>query len=95
MCCGKQRFNRWPSPVEDFRTWVIRVSPEHIGFISATFEAYDGVATVRTRDSAIGALDLWIMPGQTNVVESILKDFEREFQILHIREEKGHPILSS
>jgi hypothetical protein len=70
------------------------VAPERIGYVSAIFESYEGLAVVRTRDRLTGFVELWIMPGQADTVESILQEFRGEFSVERIREESGHPDLA-
>lgn len=89
-----KRFASWPAVSTETRTLVLRVAPERIGYVSAVFESYEGLAVVRTRDRLTGLLELWIMPGQTAIVESILHEFRAEFSVERIREEAGHPDLA-
>jgi len=89
-----KRFSSWPAPSLETRTLLLRVAPERIGYVSAVFESYEGLAIVRTRDRLTGLVELWIMPGQADAVESILREFRTEFSVEQIREESGHPDLA-
>lgn len=93
MCELKQRFDHWPSVAEGLKTWVLHVPPESIGRIAAIVESHENVLIIRTRDHAMGLIDLWIMPGQESIAASILKELEEDIPIARVREEDGHPDL--
>jgi hypothetical protein len=44
------------------RNLLCRVEPREIAFINAIFEWYHEIATVRTRSSKEGLIELWIAP---------------------------------
>lgn len=85
-----------PPPCEDtLVTLLVRVPPARIGLVVAIFEAYEGIAIVRTRDAALGLLELWVMPGQRATAEGALDDLRRRFRIDFLEERPGHPSLAS
>lgn len=88
-----RRFNLWPVPSADCRTFMLRVPPSRIGLVCSLIEGHEGVAIVRTADRQAGLIDLWVMPGQETVVNAILAELETQFRILRIREVPGHPGL--
>ncbi len=44
------------------RNLLYRVNPKEIAFINAVFEWYHEIATVRTRSSKEGLIELWVAP---------------------------------
>jgi len=44
------------------RNLLYRVDPKEIAFINAIFEWYHEIATVRTRSSKEGLIELWVAP---------------------------------
>lgn len=87
----------WPAPPSDsaFVTLLLRIPPDRIGLFTALLEAYEGVSISRTRNQATGEVEVWVMPGQRPVIEGLLDDLRREFPILLLREEAGHPDLTT
>jgi hypothetical protein len=61
-----------------------RVDRRKIAFIKFIFEAYDGIAGMRTTDPAKGVIALHIAPGCEEQVEQILRDLEKEILIRRI-----------
>ena len=58
-----------------------------IAFIKFIFEAYDGIAGMRTMDPAKGIIKLHIAPGCQEQVEQILQDLEKEILIRRLATE--------
>jgi hypothetical protein len=58
-----------------------RVDRREIAFIKFIFEAYDGIAGIRTTDPAKGVIELHIAPGCEEQVDRILRDLEKEILI--------------
>ena len=52
-----------------------------IAFIKFIFEAYDGIAGIRTTDPARGIIKLHIAPGCQEQVEQVLEDLKKEILI--------------
>ena len=52
-----------------------------IAFIKFIFEAYDGIAGMRTINPAKGIIELRIAPGCEEQVERILQDLKKEILI--------------
>ena len=55
-----------------------------IAFIKFIFEAYDGVAGMRTTDPAKGIIKLNIAPGCQEQVDQILQDLKKKILIRRI-----------
>ena len=64
-----------------------RVDRREIAFIKFIFEAYDGIAGIRTTDPAKGIIKLHIAPGCHKQVERILQDLEKEILIRRLATE--------
>ena len=58
-----------------------RVDRSEIAFIKFIFEAYDGLAVLRTTDPAKGIIKLHIAPGCEAQVDRILQDLKKEILI--------------
>ena len=52
-----------------------------IAFIKFIFEAYDGIAGIRTTDPAKGIIGLHIAPGCQEQVEQVLRELKKEILI--------------
>lgn len=39
-----------------------RVAPEDLAFLTATLDAYDGIAVLRTADYRLGLIEFWVAP---------------------------------
>jgi hypothetical protein len=64
-----------------------RVDRREIAFIKFIFEAYDGIAGIRTTDPAKGIIKLHIAHGCQEQVEQILQDLEKEILIRRLATE--------
>ena len=64
-----------------------RVDRREIAFMKFIFEAYDGIAGMRTTDPAKGIIKLHIAPGCKEQVERILQDLEKEILIQRLATE--------
>ena len=64
-----------------------RVERREIAFIKFIFEAYDGIAGMRTMDPAKGIIKLHIAPGCQEQVEQILQDLKKEILIRRLATE--------
>ena len=62
-------------------TQYYRVDRRQIAFIKFIFEAYDGIAGMRTTDPAKGIIKLHIAPGCEEQVGRILRDLKKEILI--------------
>ena len=58
-----------------------RVDRREIAFIKFIFEAYDGIAGMRTTDPAKGIIKLHIAPGCEEQVDRILQDLKKKILI--------------
>jgi hypothetical protein len=63
------------------------VDRREIAFMKFIFEAYDGIAVMRTTDPAKGIIKLHIAPGCKEQVERILQDLEKEILIQRLATE--------
>jgi len=59
----------------------LRIDRKEIFFLKFIFEAYDGLAVVRTIDPEAGVVMLHIAPGCEAEVEMVLEDLKREILI--------------
>jgi len=64
-----------------------RVDRRQIAFIKFIFEAYDGIAGMRTTDPAKGIIKLHIAPGCEEQVGQILRDLKKEILIRRLTTE--------
>lgn len=58
-----------------------RVDRREIVFLKCIFEAYDGVAVMKTADSIQGIISLHIAPGCEGLVRKILQDLKKDIMI--------------
>ena len=58
-----------------------RVDRRKINFLRVIFEAYDGIAVLRTLDPVSGGVMLYIAPGCEETVEMILCDLKNDIMI--------------
>jgi len=58
-----------------------RVDRSKIAFIKFIFEAYDGIAGMRTTDPVKGIIKLHIVPGCEEQVDRVLQDLKKEILI--------------
>lgn len=58
-----------------------RVDRTEIAFLRFIFEAYDGIAMVRTMDAQKGVIMLYIAPGCEDDVNYVLQDLEKHLMI--------------
>jgi hypothetical protein len=58
-----------------------RVDRREIAFIKFIFEAYDGIAGLRTTDPAKGIIMFHIAPGCEDQVHQILQDLKKQILI--------------
>jgi hypothetical protein len=58
-----------------------RVDRREIAFIKFIFEAYDGIALLRTMDPAKGIIRLHIAPGCEDPVDRIVQDLKKKILI--------------
>jgi len=58
-----------------------RVDRKNMAFMKFIFEAYDGIATVSTVDSAAGLIMLRIPPGNEADVDMVLDDLRNDMLI--------------
>ena len=68
-------------------TQYYRVDRRQIAFLKFIFEAYDGIAGMRTTDPAKGIIKLHIAPGCEEQVEQILRDLKKEILIRRLATE--------
>ena len=64
-----------------------RVDRREIAFIKFIFEAYDGIAGMRTINPAKGIVELHIAPGCEEQVERILQHLKKEILIRRLATE--------
>ena len=64
-----------------------RVDRRQIAFIKFIFEAYDGIAGIRTTDPVKGIIKLHIAPGCQEQVEQVLRDLKKEILIRRLETE--------
>jgi hypothetical protein len=58
-----------------------RVDRRGIAFLRFIFEAYDGIAMVKTVDAQKGIILLYIAPGCEQDVDYVLQDLEKQIMI--------------
>jgi len=58
-----------------------RIDRTEIAFLRFIFEAYDGIAVVRTMDAQKGIILLYIPPGCEDDVEYVLQDLAKQIMI--------------
>jgi hypothetical protein len=58
-----------------------RVNRREIAFIKFIFEAYDGIAAIRTIDPQKGIVLFYIAPGCEQHFEEILQDLSKQIRI--------------
>jgi hypothetical protein len=63
------------------------VDRRQIAFIKFIFEAYDGIAGIRTTDPVKGIIKLHIAPGCQEQVEQVLRDLKKEILIRRLATE--------
>jgi hypothetical protein len=63
------------------------VDRREIAFIKFIFEAYDGIAGMRTINPAKGIIELHIAPGCEEQVDRILQDLKKEILIRRLATE--------
>jgi hypothetical protein len=66
-----------------------RVDRRQIAFIKFIFEAYDGIAGMRTINPIKGIIKLHIAPGCEEQVDRILQDLKKEILIQRIATESS------
>ena len=66
-----------------------RVDRRQIAFIKFVFEAYDGIAGMRTINPTKGVIKLHIAPGCETQVNRILQDLKKEILIQRIAPESS------
>ena len=64
-----------------------RVDRRQIAFIKFIFEAYDGIAGIRTINPSKGIIKLYIAPGCEEQVDRILQDLKKEIMIQRLATE--------
>jgi hypothetical protein len=72
-----------------------RVDRRQIAFIKFIFEAYDGIAGIRTTDPVKGIIKLHIAPGCQEQVEQVLRDLKKEILIRRLATEADAPSESA
>jgi hypothetical protein len=60
---------------------AFRIPPSEIVWMTSLFEAYDGIALVRTLDRGRGIIECWIMPSFLNEFERLLASAAHKFPI--------------
>ncbi|CCQ90176.1 hypothetical protein NITGR_250089 [Nitrospina gracilis 3/211] len=68
-------------PHTDSVQWILEVEPKDIAYIVGTFEAYDGLAVVRTLDPKRGHIELMITPDFESDVASVVEALSREIPV--------------
>ncbi len=58
-----------------------RVDRRQIAYLRFIFEAYDGIAVVKTVDAQKGIIALNVAPGCDDDVDYVLQDLEKEIMI--------------
>jgi hypothetical protein len=88
MVILKQWEVRRPVSLETIKKYY-RIDRREICFLRFIFEAYDGIAVLRTLDPEQGAVVLHVSPGCEKDVEMILQDLKRNIMIEPMSPEKG------
>ncbi|MBI5417873.1 DUF4911 domain-containing protein [Candidatus Poribacteria bacterium] len=58
-----------------------KVPKEHIGFISAIIDSYEGMGGLRTLDEAEGYIEIWISPYYEKEMDDIINDLRKDIII--------------
>ena len=69
-----------------------RVDRREIAFIKFIFEAYDGIAGIRTTDPVKGIIKLHIASGCQEQVELILQDLKKKILIRRLSTEPSESV---
>jgi len=77
---GQPLFCVWRPPRQTTRR-RLRVERSQISYLRFIFEAYDGIAVVRTIDAGRGEIVLHVAPGCEEVVEMVLADLSKDLLI--------------
>lgn len=59
--------------LENIETIIYHVTPERINIVQAIFESYEGVASVRTLNPAIGEIEIMTPEANLDLVDEILR----------------------
>ena len=62
-----------------------RVDRREIAFLRFIFEAYDGIAVVKTVDAQKGIILINVAPGCEREVDDVLRDLEKQIMIERLR----------
>ncbi|CAI2719570.1 DUF4911 domain-containing protein [Nitrospina watsonii] len=68
-------------PHADSLQWILEVDTKDIAYIVGLFEAYDGLAVVRTLDPARGHIELMIAPDFEEDVAGVVDALSKEIPV--------------
>ena len=71
----------WDAGALETTKQYYRVDRSEISYLRFIFEAYDGIAVVKTVDAQKGIIVLHIAPGCEDDVEYVLQDLKKEIMI--------------
>jgi hypothetical protein len=71
----------YPPYAKDTETLVARIPSDEIGYVSAVFESYEGIALVRTRDPQCGIIEIWVIPEFRAIFDAVLGELRSEIAV--------------
>ncbi len=71
----------YPPYTKDTETLVVRIPPDEIGYVSALFESYEGMALVRTRDPQSGIIEIWVIPEFRPIFDEVFRELRSEITV--------------
>lgn len=67
--------------IPDTITKIIKINKKDVCYISNIFEAYEGLAVIRTLDPKNGVLAVWMSNYFYDDIMTILKELKKEIEI--------------
>jgi hypothetical protein len=71
----------FPPYEKDTETFVARIPPDEIGYVSSVVESYEGIGIVRTRDPQFGIIEFWVIAEFRQDFDALLGDLRRDIEI--------------
>lgn len=77
------RFRPWPHPEpRSGLCYPARLEPHRIVDLQNLVEGYDGLAVLRTKDSALGIVEFWVSPTMQQDFEDFLNTTKRDLELV-------------